>query len=103
MPVHFHSNSIKIILKQRTTFYVAPSIDSGTCVTDSKTIALGGGGLLSFVDPWRRIIVCDVLGRKPARYLQLPPPPIRHDKFHDEPLLDRDIHYRKTANFRRPK
>ncbi|XP_039774908.1 uncharacterized protein LOC120642450 [Panicum virgatum] len=61
------------------------------CHITSKTIALGGGGLLGFVDPWRGIIVCDVLGRKPARYLQLPTPLIRLDKFRDEPLLERDI------------
>jgi hypothetical protein len=37
----------------------------------AKTITLGEGGLLGFVDPWRGILVCDILGRKPEHYLPL--------------------------------
>ena len=52
------------------------------------------GGFLVFVDLRQAILVCDALGRRPARYL-LPLPPeivIRLDKPYDAaPLLSRDI------------
>ncbi|KAL6644550.1 hypothetical protein ACP70R_016158 [Stipagrostis hirtigluma subsp. patula] len=56
----------------------------------AKVISLGGG-LLGFVDPWRGIIVCDVRGRKPARYLPLPCELVRFDTMGYEPLLRRDV------------
>ncbi|CAL4954264.1 unnamed protein product [Urochloa decumbens] len=67
------------------------SLDSIYCHITCKVITLGEGGLLGFVDPWRGIVVCDVLGRRPERFLPLPPELIRLDKFRDEPLLSRDI------------
>ncbi|CAL5081089.1 unnamed protein product [Urochloa decumbens] len=57
----------------------------------AKTITLGEGGLLGFVDPWRGILVCDILGRKREHYLPLPEHLIRLDKIDDEPLLVWDI------------
>ncbi|OEL37042.1 hypothetical protein BAE44_0001939, partial [Dichanthelium oligosanthes] len=65
--------------------------DDVYCHITSKVIALGGDGLVGFVDPWRGIIVCDALGRRPARYLPFPPPLVRLAKLRDEPLLLRDI------------
>lgn len=56
-----------------------------------KAINLGEGGLVGFVDPWRGIVVCDVLGDRPPRYLPMPQELIRNDQFLDEPLLSRDI------------
>ncbi|RCV34439.1 hypothetical protein SETIT_7G159700v2 [Setaria italica] len=67
------------------------SLESIYCHITCKVIALGKGGLLGFVDAWRGIVVCDVLGRRPARFLPMPLELIRLDKFRDEPLLSRDI------------
>nr|TKW05328.1 hypothetical protein SEVIR_7G168500v2 [Setaria viridis] len=67
------------------------SLENIYCHITCKVIALGKGGLLGFVDPWRGIVVCDVLGRRPARFLPMPLELIRLDKFRDEPLLSRDI------------
>ncbi|KAL6602953.1 hypothetical protein ACP70R_043314 [Stipagrostis hirtigluma subsp. patula] len=61
------------------------------CHITSKVTALGEGGLLAFVDAWRGIVVCDVLGRRPPRYLPLPANLIVKDMIGGEPLLSRDI------------
>ncbi|RLM74373.1 hypothetical protein C2845_PM15G18910 [Panicum miliaceum] len=67
------------------------SLDRPHIHVTAKTITLGEGGLLGFVDPWRGILVCDILGRKPEHYLPLPEYLIRLDKLYNEPLLSRDI------------
>ncbi|TVU03583.1 hypothetical protein EJB05_50900 [Eragrostis curvula] len=54
-----------------------------------KAINLGGG-LVAFADPWQGIVVCDVLCRRPPRYMLLPPELVRNDRC-DHPLLFRDI------------
>ncbi|KAL6643212.1 hypothetical protein ACP70R_021393 [Stipagrostis hirtigluma subsp. patula] len=51
----------------------------------------GGGGALGFIDLWRGILICDVLGRRPARYVPLPPQLVRDDEFDGAPLLTRDV------------
>ncbi|KAL6652428.1 hypothetical protein ACP70R_011353 [Stipagrostis hirtigluma subsp. patula] len=62
------------------------------CHITYKVIALGEeGGLLAFVDAWRGIVVCDVLGRRPARYLPLPPALVVRDMVGCDPFLSRDI------------
>nr|CAB3500662.1 unnamed protein product [Digitaria exilis] len=56
-----------------------------------KAITLGEGGLLGFVDPWRGILVCDILGRKRPHFLPLPAQLVRFDKLHGQPWLFRNI------------
>ncbi|KAL6911678.1 hypothetical protein ACP4OV_000483 [Aristida adscensionis] len=56
----------------------------------AKVISLGEG-LLGFVDLWRGVIVCDVLGCKPPCFLQLPQELARFDLARNEPWLARDI------------
>ncbi|GJN13234.1 hypothetical protein PR202_ga31582 [Eleusine coracana subsp. coracana] len=57
----------------------------------SKVISLGEDGLLGFVDPWRGIIICDMIGQRSPKYLKVPPKLIRDEKVTDTGLLSRDI------------
>ncbi|TVU16231.1 hypothetical protein EJB05_39783, partial [Eragrostis curvula] len=57
----------------------------------SKVIMLGEGGLMGFVDPWRGILVCDVLYSTHLNYLPFPLS-LRHNmKLHLDPVIARDI------------
>ncbi|TKW05996.1 hypothetical protein SEVIR_7G213300v4 [Setaria viridis] len=60
----------------------------------AKVIALGGG-VVAFVDPWRGILVCDLLHRGSERYLPLPRDLIRFGFRCDEILLHRDFAFSK--------
>ncbi|CAO1939070.1 unnamed protein product [Urochloa humidicola] len=61
------------------------------CQLTAKVIVLGRGGQLAFVDPWRGIVICDVLGCTPPSYLLVPNQIIRYGRLPDEPQLCRDV------------
>nr|CAB3500658.1 unnamed protein product [Digitaria exilis] len=56
-----------------------------------KAVTLDEGGLLGFVDPWRGILVCDILGGKRPHFLPLPAQLVRFDKLLGQPWLYRNI------------
>lgn len=57
----------------------------------TKVISLGKDGLLGFLDPWRGIVVSDILGRRDSHYLPLPAGLITNRVMVQPALLFRDI------------
>ncbi|GJN40486.1 hypothetical protein PR202_gb29702 [Eleusine coracana subsp. coracana] len=64
----------------------------------SKVISLGEDGLLGFVDPWRGIIACDMIGQRSPKYLKVPPKLIRNDKvrYRDKKALVLSVDMKKS-------
>ncbi|CAL5025207.1 unnamed protein product [Urochloa decumbens] len=58
----------------------------------TKVIMLGGGGLMGFVDPWRGILVCNVLDDDPMLHYMSFPRSLRDNKKLDlNPAVARDV------------
>ncbi|CAN6229724.1 unnamed protein product [Urochloa humidicola] len=57
----------------------------------SKVIMLGEGGLMAFVDPWRGILVCDVLDCEDLHYIPFPRTLKENKKLRLNPVISRDI------------
>ncbi|TVU13892.1 hypothetical protein EJB05_37325, partial [Eragrostis curvula] len=98
--LHYHSGNVPDCVRKLWIFDSKQGQWSSRLVSlhcplhhlPTKAIALGEEhGLLGFVDPRRGVLVCDVLGRTPPRYLQLPPNLVRDDKKFETAMLSRDI------------
>ncbi|CAN6250316.1 unnamed protein product [Urochloa humidicola] len=60
--------------------------------SSTKVIMLGKGGLMGFVDPWRGILVCDVLDDDPMLHYMPFPRSLRDNKKLDlNPVVARDV------------